>query len=400
MAIKAHLLKRLLPALEAHLKDAQNLKVAAFQQANAALKAAALEKAGAAYTGVLLVSQIWQLYANIAVVTAWASKTGVDAGTLAERDRDSPLLKLLSDFRNDSDIIALAQAGIDADVPKMLSALPAGRTAYELHLAGLDRWITSINRGAILSSKVIQVANITLIAISIYQAWKLPAIPAGGSPTPPTILGTLPGGAAVGSVVSLPSLARAVEAIRKLVASGALDGALIAGVGSLGGGPSIALPELQRPTSLAVQVPPTSQSTVPPSNPKGVEIVDRRGSPIGEFDEIEPGKRFIEDKSATGVGTPNPSTGRVHSTPTDWARKNVFEKTKVRIENLTMHATATRPTQSGSPVVPSLAEIAGIRTIHFRISSTDQAVQAAVNAELANLRTRFPGWTFTVQFGS
>jgi hypothetical protein len=65
----------------------------------------------------------------------------------------------------------------------------------------------------------------------------------------------LPGGAAVGSVVSLPSLARAVEAIRKLVASGALDGALIGGIGSLGGSPSIALPELQRPTSLSVQGP-------------------------------------------------------------------------------------------------------------------------------------------------
>jgi hypothetical protein len=263
MAIKAHLLNRLLPALESHLKDAQNLKVAAFQQANAALKAAALEKAGAAYTGVLLVSQIWQLYANIAVVTAWANKTGVDAGTLAERDRDSPLLKLLSDFRNDSDIIALAQAGIDADVSKMLSALPAGRTAYELHIAGLDRWITSINRGAILSSKVIQVANITLIAISIYQVWKLPAIPAGGSPTPPTILGTLPGGAAVGSGVSLPSLARALEAIRRLVAIGALDGALIGGIGSLGGGPSIALPELQRPTSLSVQGPNQTGAQAP-----------------------------------------------------------------------------------------------------------------------------------------
>jgi hypothetical protein len=214
-----------------------------------------LEKAGAAYTGVLLVSQIWQLYANIAVVTAWANEKGVDAGTLAERERDSPLFKLLSDFRNDSDIIALAQAGIYADVPAMRAALPAGREAYELHIAGLDRWIASIGRGAILSSKVIQVANITLIAISIYQVWKLPAIPAGGTPTPPTILGTLPGGAAVGSTVSLPSLARALEAIRRLVAIGALDGALIGGIGSLGGGPSIALPELQRPTSLSVQAP-------------------------------------------------------------------------------------------------------------------------------------------------
>ena len=152
-----------------------------------------MEKAGAAYTGVLLVSQIWQLYANIAVVTAWANKTGVDAGTLAERDQDSPLLKLLSDFRNDSDIIALAQAGIDADVPKMLSALPAGRTAYELHIAGLDRWITSIGRGAILSSKVIQVANITLIAISIYQVWKLPAIPAVAAADEPVRAGSAAG---------------------------------------------------------------------------------------------------------------------------------------------------------------------------------------------------------------
>jgi len=102
------------------------------------------------------------------------SPQGVDAGTLAERDRDSPLLKLLSDFRNDSDIIALAQAGIDADVPKMLLALPAGRTAYELHLAGLDRWITSIGRGAILSSKVIQVADITMLARGSRKRWATP----------------------------------------------------------------------------------------------------------------------------------------------------------------------------------------------------------------------------------
>jgi hypothetical protein len=53
--------------------------------------------------------------------------------------------------------------------------------------------------------------------------------------------------------VSLPSLGRALEAIRRLVAIGALDGAILAGIGSLGGGPSIALPELQRPTSLSVQ---------------------------------------------------------------------------------------------------------------------------------------------------
>ena len=105
----------------------------------------------------------------------------------------------------------------------MEAALPAARPAYERHVTSLDRWIASINRGAFLSKKVIQVADIAMIAISIYQVAKIPVVSAGGSPTPPMILGTLPGGAAVGSVVSLPSLARAVEAIRKLVAIGALD---------------------------------------------------------------------------------------------------------------------------------------------------------------------------------
>jgi hypothetical protein len=71
------------------------------------------------------------------------------------------------------DIIALAQAGMDADVPTMQAAWPDGSRAYELHLTGLDRWITSIGRSAFLSKKVIQVADITLIAISIYQVAKI-----------------------------------------------------------------------------------------------------------------------------------------------------------------------------------------------------------------------------------
>ena len=136
----------------------------------------------------------------------------------------------------------------------MTAALPAGTRAYERHVTFLDRWVASIERGAVLSKKVIKVADIALIAISIYQVAKMPVVPAGGSPTPPTILGTLPGGVAVGSAVNLASLARALEAIRRLVAIGALDGALVAGVGNLGGGSGIAVPELQRPTSLSVCV--------------------------------------------------------------------------------------------------------------------------------------------------
>jgi hypothetical protein len=266
MGIKKHLLETRLPALESLLRRARWRKFLAFHPGTTASKEEALKRAGAATAGALLVSQLGLLAANIALTTEDANAAGVSEVPLAARDEDSPLLKLFVDFRNDKALLALAEAGMNADVPAMLSALPAGTMAYELHIAGLNRWIASMNRGAFLSKKVIQVANITMIAISIYQVWKLPAIPAGGSPTPPTILGTLPGGAAVGSV-SLPSLARALEAIRRLVAIGALDGALIGGIGSLGGGPSIALPELQRPTSLSVQSGPGSGSSGPQTKP-------------------------------------------------------------------------------------------------------------------------------------
>ena len=213
-----------------------------------------MKKAGDAYTGLLYVTELWKLYVSIAVTTDGADAAGEPSG-VRSRPEENPLGKRLLDFENDNALLALTQAGLDGDAPAVEAALPAARLAYERHVTSLDRWIASLNRGAFLSKKVIQVADIAMIAISIHQVAKMPVVPAGGSPKPPTILGTLPGGAAVGSVVSLPSLARAVEAIRKLVAIGALDGALIAGVGSLGGGPSIALPELQRPTSLAVQGP-------------------------------------------------------------------------------------------------------------------------------------------------
>jgi hypothetical protein len=272
MSVKKHLLETRLPDLEKLLTRARWRKLAAFHPGNTASKEDALKRAGAATAGALLVSQLGLLAANIALTTEDANAKGVSERPLAARDEGSPLLKLFLDFRNDKTLLALWEAGMNADVPAMLAAFPAGTKAYELHIAGLDRWIASINRGAFLSKKVIQAANITMIAISIYQVWRLPAVPAGGAPTPPTILGTLPGGAAVGQVVSLASLARALEAIRRLVAIGALDGAIIGGLGSLGGGPSVALPELQRPTSLSVQGPTASPGATPSPGDKAKHI--------------------------------------------------------------------------------------------------------------------------------
>ena len=127
-------------------------------------------------------------------------------------------------------------------------------------------------------------------------------------------------------------------------------------------------------------------------------ITDAKGNPLGEFDGVQKGK-FIEDKSARGLGTLNPKTGRPVQTADEWAKKQIFDKTEVRIDNLLNKATATRPTTGGSTAVPSLQEIKGIRQLEFRIESATPEVKAAVEKQLTALRAQHPDWTFTAIFG-
>ena len=129
----------------------------------------------------------------------------------------------------------------------------------------------------------------------------------------------------------------------------------------------------------------------------GVEIIDARGNPLGEFDEIAE-DIFIEEKSAVGFGQLHPRTGRPVQTVTQWAEKQIFQKTVVRLDNL-QRATATRPAAGGSLSVPTLSAILGIRKFQFKIMSTAPEVQNAVQAQLTRLRVRFPAWEFSVIFG-
>ena len=130
---------------------------------------------------------------------------------------------------------------------------------------------------------------------------------------------------------------------------------------------------------------------------RGVEIVDVHGNPLGEFDEIT-AVAFIEEKSAMGYRQPHPRTGRPLQTAAQWAEKQIFQKTAVRIQNL-QRAVATRPTAGGSASVPSLSTILGIRRLQFQISAATPEIQNAVQAQLARLRARFPTWEFSVVFG-
>jgi hypothetical protein len=119
---------------------------------------------------------------------------------------------------------------------------------------------------------------------------------------------------------------------------------------------------------------------------RGIEIVDADGNPLGEFDEVAEGT-FL-----------HPRTGRPVQTIAQWAEKQIFQKTVVRLDNL-YRAAATRPVAGGSASVPALNEILGIRKLQFKIVSTSPEVQNAVQAQLIRLRVRFPAWEFSVTFG-
>ena len=131
--------------------------------------------------------------------------------------------------------------------------------------------------------------------------------------------------------------------------------------------------------------------------PKQFELEDARRSPGGEIDEMRAGT-IIEDKSARGLSQVNPRTGIPAGTPAEWARKHIYDKTVKRLQELSGGTTKTRATEKGTPVFPTLSQVRTARKYHFRVEADTPALRAAVKAELARLRARFPGWEFTASF--
>ncbi len=129
-----------------------------------------------------------------------------------------------------------------------------------------------------------------------------------------------------------------------------------------------------------------------------IEILDSKGSPIGEFDGIDANLgKFIEDKSARGLNTINPRTGKPYMKPDDWAKNQIHDKTVIRIENL-KNAHSTRPV-SGSEA-PSIEDIRDYKKLEFRIEEISKDVQNAVQKQIDLLSEKYPDWEFNSVFGN
>jgi hypothetical protein len=130
-----------------------------------------------------------------------------------------------------------------------------------------------------------------------------------------------------------------------------------------------------------------------PQHSSGVELIDSRRAPIGEIDRVDlPRGTFIEDKSAHHL------VGESLSATQVWAQKHVYNKTATRIEAL-LDAAATRVTKHGSPAIPDLTQIQGVRHFVFHLEADSPELRQAVYEAIRRLRLRFPDFSFEAAFG-
>jgi hypothetical protein len=136
-----------------------------------------------------------------------------------------------------------------------------------------------------------------------------------------------------------------------------------------------------------------------PALSQKVEIVDARNAVLGEIDKINlRAGAFIEDKSARGLNTINPRTGRPQQTAQRWANRQLYAKTKSRIVNI-LAADSTRGTEFGNEIVPKLDQITGIRKFIFHVDADTLEIRQAVFDVVRRLRAEYPDFSFEAVFG-
>lgn len=131
-----------------------------------------------------------------------------------------------------------------------------------------------------------------------------------------------------------------------------------------------------------------------------MELHDAKNGALGEFDGVDLEKGiFYEAKSAQGLDRIHPKTGKPQQTPQQFTDKQLYQKTKVRINNLMQKAVGTRTTPDGTAEIPTLEQIKGIRHFEFQLDGDSPALRTAAENSLNKLRQEFPDYTFNIRFG-
>ncbi|WP_339256257.1 WXG100 family type VII secretion target [Paenibacillus sp. FSL R5-0713] len=199
------------------------------------------------------------------------------------------------------------QGHLDINRMQAVTTEPSGEDIFAMQIKAFEMGIDPFT-GEPVSDKYAQMMLTSLKFSQLFMAFQI-------------VRGSMPGGK---GPFRLPSSHPAVAKIKKNLeaaeASEARKGSKIKGTGDVSGVKSA----------------------------KEVEIINKRGESLGEFDEIDLKKGvFYEDKSAQGLHKVNPKTGLPAQTPQEFADKQILTKTRNRIFALE-NATSTRTTVNGS----------------------------------------------------
>ncbi|WP_336782595.1 WXG100 family type VII secretion target [Paenibacillus illinoisensis] len=140
------------------------------------------------------------------------------------------------------------------------------------------------------------------------------------------------------------------------------------------------------------EVGPSSPVSVKQESYKEINIHGKLNS---EIDEVDLKNKIIyEDKSAKKLYMDNPN---VPQTEEQWALKQIFKKGSNRITAL--QQTEVKLSSSISQDVPLFEDITNIRNYVFRIDADTPKLRLAVQNELNNLKTKYPDYNFSAEFG-
>ncbi|PAD30145.1 hypothetical protein [Paenibacillus sp. 7523-1] len=87
----------------------------------------------------------------------------------------------------------------------------------------------------------------------------------------------------------------------------------------------------------------------------------------------------------------------VPQTEEQWAPKQIFKKGSNRI--IVLQQTEVKLSSSISQDVPLFEDITNIRNYVFRIDADTPKLRLAVQNELNNLKTKYPDYNFSAEFG-
>jgi hypothetical protein len=188
-----------------------------------------IREAGRKYQALLVATQVIELAISIHAFSEYADGMGAPTGRI---------LEMQAAFGDQ--MVPLLDAALSEDPSRIQRALADHGAEYGAWLQSLTRWSSQVNAQAPRLKTAKLVWDIGMLVVATYDAAAEAAqIAAAGRPPIPPSPVLVEGAGVAAAGMSPVAYAELAEALRKLVASGALDGAIVAGLSHLTGGAAL-----------------------------------------------------------------------------------------------------------------------------------------------------------------